>query len=437
MGAKVLLTARNKERLGETLNQMENQVQHKMILGDLSMEEDLSKIVDAVSEPLDGLVQCAGFTIPKPFQFLSEKDMDGVMGVNFKAPALLTQRLLKKKKLKKGCSIVFISSISGVWVSSVGGSLYSASKAFYSGVADGYVYDYLKESGTTHKMLEKYGCLNFFMSIGTAISSLLGAYFYGTFSKWTQAHWGHDYGFLILILIEIVFNTAALLLLFALPKLPSAKTKVTGLWEKYKDLFHITRRALRNPDIKYHMFYSGLLAGTTMVFVWSFQPLMTTALIPVSLFGVVYFANHFFRAVASYFLHKTMRFFSLPAFGVVTFIMFVLSFLLAVEMAHVGQPNVWISFGILFFICLTIGFQLTFTLASITRIHTLISSDIRSTAASVNYMIGRMCAGFFLILFKVLLDGVSMQTTFVVAFGVFLFGLYPLWRIVRLPKITP
>lgn len=325
----------------------------------------------------------------------------------------------------------------GYWIILAGEILYSASKAFYSGVADGYVYDYLKESGTTHKMLEKYGRLNFFMSIGTAISSLLGAYFYGTFSKWTQAHWGHDYGFLILILIEIVFNTAALLLLFALPKLPSAKTKVTGLWEKYKDLFRITRRALRNPDIKYHMFYSGLLAGTTMVFVWSFQPLMTTALIPVSLFGVVYFANHFFRAVASYFLHKTMRFFSLPAFGVVTFIMFVLSFLLAVEMAHVSQPNVWISFGILFFICLTIGFQLTFTLASTTRIHTLISSDIRSTAVSVNYMIGRMCAGFFLILFKVLLDGVSMQTTFVVAFGVFLFGLYPLWRIVRLPKITP
>lgn len=325
----------------------------------------------------------------------------------------------------------------GYWIILAGEILYSASKAFYSGVADGYVYDYLKESGTTHKMLEKYGRLNFFMSIGTAISSLLGAYFYGTFSKWTQAHWGHDYGFLILILIEIVFNTAALLLLFALPKLPSAKTKVTGLWEKYKDLFHITRRALRNPDIKYHMFYSGLLAGTTMVFVWSFQPLMTTALIPVSLFGVVYFANHFFRAVASYFLHKTMRFFSLPAFGVVTFIMFALSFLLAVEMAHVGQPNVWISFGILFFICLTIGFQLTFTLASTTRIHTLISSDIRSTVVSVNYMIGRMCAGFFLILFKVLLDGVSMQTTFMVAFGVFLFGLYPLWRIVRLPKITP
>ena len=137
MGAKVLLTARNKERLGETLNQMENQVQHKMILGDLSMGEDLSKIVDVVSEPLDGLVQCAGFTIPKPFQFLSEKDMDGVMGVNFKAPALLTQQLLKKKKLKKGCSIVFISSISGVWVSSVGGSLYSASKGAVNGIMKG------------------------------------------------------------------------------------------------------------------------------------------------------------------------------------------------------------------------------------------------------------------------------------------------------------
>ena len=98
MGAKVWLTARNKDRLEETLNSMEHKELHGMVLGDLSSAEDLTRIVDVVSEPLDGVVQCAGFTIPKPFQFLSEDDMDGVMGVNFKAPVLLTQRLMKKKK---------------------------------------------------------------------------------------------------------------------------------------------------------------------------------------------------------------------------------------------------------------------------------------------------------------------------------------------------
>ena len=113
MGAKVILTARNKERLEGTLHQMENQQLHDIVLGDLSVEDDLSGIVNFVSEPLDGVVQCAGFTIPKPFQFLSEKDMEGVMKVNFMAPALLTRQLLKKKKFKKGSSIVFISSISG------------------------------------------------------------------------------------------------------------------------------------------------------------------------------------------------------------------------------------------------------------------------------------------------------------------------------------
>lgn len=137
MGAKVLLTARNKDRLEETLSLMENQECHHIILGDLSKEEDLSAIVDSISDPLDGLVQCAGFTIPKPFQFFSEREIDAVMGVNFKAPVLLTQLLLKKKKLRKDCSVVFISSISGTLVSYVGSSVYSASKGAINGLLKG------------------------------------------------------------------------------------------------------------------------------------------------------------------------------------------------------------------------------------------------------------------------------------------------------------
>jgi NAD(P)-dependent dehydrogenase (short-subunit alcohol dehydrogenase family) len=110
---------------------------HHVVVADLSIEEELNLLVSSVEQPLDGIVQCAGFTIPKPFQFVSEKDIDAIMSVNYKAPTLLSQKLLKKKMVNKGASIVFISSVSGVWLSSVAGSLYSGSKVAINGLAKG------------------------------------------------------------------------------------------------------------------------------------------------------------------------------------------------------------------------------------------------------------------------------------------------------------
>lgn len=137
MGAIVLLTARNEERLQETLQQMENVEMHSVVQADLSNEEDIERLVSSVSYKLDGIVQCAGFTIPKPFQFVSKEDVKGIMAVNFEAPVYLTQLLLKMKKINKSSSIVFISSISGVYISSVAGSLYSASKGAINGIVKG------------------------------------------------------------------------------------------------------------------------------------------------------------------------------------------------------------------------------------------------------------------------------------------------------------
>lgn len=137
MGAKVFLTARSEERLNETLCEMENKVRHTVLSADLSDMKSLEALIDAVDEKLDGVVQCAGFTIPKPFTFFSEDDVDSVMGVNFHAPFFLTQKLLKKKKINKGASIIFISSISGVYISSMAGCLYSASKGAINGVVKG------------------------------------------------------------------------------------------------------------------------------------------------------------------------------------------------------------------------------------------------------------------------------------------------------------
>jgi NAD(P)-dependent dehydrogenase (short-subunit alcohol dehydrogenase family) len=135
MGAELIITARNEERLNETFRLMNHDgLSHKTVLGDLSNEDDIERLVDFIPARLDGLVQNAGYTILKPFKNMSQDNLKNIMKVNFEAPVFLTQQLLRKKKIEKEASIVFISSISGVFCSSIGGSVYSASKGAINGV---------------------------------------------------------------------------------------------------------------------------------------------------------------------------------------------------------------------------------------------------------------------------------------------------------------
>ena len=135
MGASVISTARNKERLQETLDMMECPERHLLLTADMAVDDDINQLVDGIEDGLDGIVLCAGFTIVKPFKFVSDKDVDAIMDVNYKAPVVLTQRLLKKKRINKKASIVFISSVSGVFVSAPAAALYSGSKGAVNGVA--------------------------------------------------------------------------------------------------------------------------------------------------------------------------------------------------------------------------------------------------------------------------------------------------------------
>jgi len=135
MGAQVVITGRNEQRLQETYKQLEG-AQPAYIVADLTKKEDIETLVNQI-DSLNGLVNCAGLTIPKPFKFLQEEDIQEVMTVNFNAPLLLTQLLVKKKKLQKASSIIFISSISGTKVSYIGNSIYSASKGAINGICKG------------------------------------------------------------------------------------------------------------------------------------------------------------------------------------------------------------------------------------------------------------------------------------------------------------
>lgn len=127
MGATLVLNGRNEERLTDTLNQCEGEG-HTMILGDLTIQEDIEQLVSAVPS-LDGVVLCAGKGLTLPFNFSTREKFDSIFNVNFFSPVETLRLLSKKKKLNNESSVVFIVSIGGTQRFSVGNSIYGSSKA--------------------------------------------------------------------------------------------------------------------------------------------------------------------------------------------------------------------------------------------------------------------------------------------------------------------
>lgn len=130
MGATVIITARNEERLNETLSLMEGG-NHQLVVCDLSIEADIDNLISLLPE-IQGLINNAGFTKILPLKFVNYDDINSIFKVNTIAPIMLLQKLLRKKKLKKGASVVFTNSIAGLGSICVGNSMYASSKGAIS-----------------------------------------------------------------------------------------------------------------------------------------------------------------------------------------------------------------------------------------------------------------------------------------------------------------
>lgn len=126
MGAKVVITGRNMLRLQETFEQLEGDG-HIQIVADLASSEGIASLVENMPI-VNGCVNNAGYNVMQLISFIKEEDADTIFKVNALAPIMLTNLLVKKKKLQKGGSIVFTSSIAGLGICTPGNSLYSATK---------------------------------------------------------------------------------------------------------------------------------------------------------------------------------------------------------------------------------------------------------------------------------------------------------------------
>ena len=130
MGARVIASARNKERLEQTMLELKGQG-HQMILTDLSVEKDVINLVEQIPV-IDGMSFNTGVSSIKPVLFYKESDMHVVFQTNTISAVFLTKILNKRKKLSRNASLVFTSSIEGPFSTGRGNGIYGMSKSALS-----------------------------------------------------------------------------------------------------------------------------------------------------------------------------------------------------------------------------------------------------------------------------------------------------------------
>jgi len=140
LGAILVITGRDKTRLNETFVNLNENSKNIQIQADLTKYSDIERICE-ITPNLDGLVNNAGITKVLFVKAIKKQYLEDILNTNTIAPILLTQLLVKKGKMNKFSSIVFTSSLSGVFCVHYGESMYAASKGAISGFAKGAALD--------------------------------------------------------------------------------------------------------------------------------------------------------------------------------------------------------------------------------------------------------------------------------------------------------
>lgn len=130
LGANVVITARNEERLSAVLAELDTTLgqKHQMVIADIANKDGLNTLIAALPT-LDGVSSNAGIVIGNsPIKFIGEEQMYNLMQTNTYSHVLLAKMLFKKKLISKNGSIVFTASVGGTLSYGPGNSLYGMSK---------------------------------------------------------------------------------------------------------------------------------------------------------------------------------------------------------------------------------------------------------------------------------------------------------------------
>lgn len=129
LGSKVILVARDKERLKSAKDTLEG-TGHMAVAFDLAMVEAIPAWMRELAQahgPLHGLVHSAGLLPTKPLRMQSAMDWENALRLNVSAGAALAKGFRQKEVNAGAGSLVYMSSVMGLTGQS-GQVLYSATK---------------------------------------------------------------------------------------------------------------------------------------------------------------------------------------------------------------------------------------------------------------------------------------------------------------------
>lgn len=131
LGASLVLMDLNETGLSQIAAELDGSVLQSIAV-DLTNYEKVEDIVSHLPK-VDGIASNAGIVKSLLARFNDIEDMEQIFKVNTFSHINLIQQMLVKKKFNKGASIVFTSSMSGVFCGLAGGSLYGATKSALAG----------------------------------------------------------------------------------------------------------------------------------------------------------------------------------------------------------------------------------------------------------------------------------------------------------------
>lgn len=139
MGATLIITGRDKERLNETYTSLMGN-NHLQFIADLNESEAVDNLVDSLPS-INGVVLALGIGDWLPFQFVKKERLYRIFEIKLFCSVILIQKLLKGRKYGRDRQSFFYPLLMVRLQHILGNSMYAASKGAVSAMVKGMAVD--------------------------------------------------------------------------------------------------------------------------------------------------------------------------------------------------------------------------------------------------------------------------------------------------------
>ncbi|MHA1540884.1 MAG: MFS transporter [Alphaproteobacteria bacterium] len=317
------------------------------------------------------------------------------------------------------CAFITYYFFSGFYWMFLAEIFFGVSMSLYSGTGEAYLYDVLKKQGREKDFIKEEAKIKSWTIFGTAFATFTGGAIY--------QYWGAD----TMILIETFFVLIGFILTMFLPDIPEVKRVVEKGKSKFKDILDIVKYTIKHAEIKWLILYPAVFGAGTKVLLWAMQPLMKSAEIPVVLFGVFLGLNQIFRGTLAHFSHYIFQKLKTNKLSILLFLLLVIGTASAILIPSLNE-KVYI-YVLLIVMAFAISSQVVLGIVTRSMMNHRIKSDERATVLSVSSMFNSAFSGVSMIALKFLIDGTTLQNTFIViGLVILVLTVYPLKKLLRL-----